>query len=189
MIVRRCFVVALVVASLTAGSALSASAATSPEKWVTTFCTSLSKWEKTITSESKKANAALDEASGSELSALRAEFAGSLKSDVAATKAAIKAIEKGGAPDMSNGAKIQSKVLAGLRSTSDVFAGAQQDAAALSTTDRTAFVTGTGTIETNLESAADGFTNAITDAQTLDKDNKIDAAFNKAKACKAITSS
>jgi hypothetical protein len=186
VIVRRLSVVALVVASLTAGSALSASAATSPDKWASNFCTALGKWQKTITSESGKANAALDVQSGSDLSAIRAEFVSFLKADVAATKAAIDKIDKGGAPDITNGAKIQKKVIAGLQSTSDVFLGAQQDAAALSTTDPAAFVSDATTVQTNLSSGAEGFTNAITQAQALDKDNKIGAAFNKAKACKAL---
>ena len=109
-----------------------------------------------------------------------------LKSDVAVVKAAIDQIDHGGAPDITNGAKIQKKVIAGLRSTSDVFAGAEQDAAALSTTDPVAFVSDATTVQTNLSSGADGFTNAITQAQALDKDNKIGIAFNKAKACKAL---
>jgi len=186
VIVRRCSVVALVVVSLTVGSALGASAATSPDQWATTFCTALSKWQKTITSESNKAKAALDVQSGSDLSAIRAEFVSFLKNDVAATKTAVNSIDKGGAPDITNGAKIQKKVIAGLRSTQDVFAGAQQDAAALSTTDPAAFVSDATTVQTNLSSGADGFTNAITEAQALDKDNKIGAAFNKSKACKAL---
>jgi len=186
VIVRRLFVAALVVVSLTAGSALSASAATSPDKWATTFCTALSKWQKTITSESDKANASLNLQSGSDLAAIRAEFVTFLKNDVAATKTAINSIDKGGAPDITNGAKIQKKVIAGLKSTQDVLAGAQQDAAALSTTDPTAFVSDATSVQTKLSSGADGFTSAITEAQGLDKDNKIGPAFNKAKACKAL---
>ncbi len=189
MIVRRLSVVVLVVASLMAGSALSASAATAPNTWATKFCTAFTKWQKTVTSESSKADNALGVTSGGDLSAIRAEFVNFLASDVAATKAVVKAIDNAGAPDVANGSKIQSKILAGFRSTSDVFAGARSDASALSTTDAASFVTDATKIETNLNSAADGFTSAFSDAQTLDKSNELGAALTKAKACKAIASS
>jgi hypothetical protein len=189
VIVRRLSVLILVVASLMAGSALSASAATSPDTWATKFCTAFTKWQKTITSESSKANNALDVTSGADLSAIRAEFVNFLASDVAATKAVVKSIDSAGAPDVTNGSKIQSKILAGFRSTSDVFSGARSDAAALSTTDATSFVTDATKIETNLNGATDGFTAAFGAAQTLDKNNQLGAALTKAKACKAIASS
>ena len=182
-------VILVVVGALVAGSTVSASAATAPSTWATKFCTAFTTWQKTITSESSKANDALDVTSGADLSAIRAEFTSFLASDIAATKAVIKAIDKAGAPDVANGSKIQSKILAGFRSTSDVFAGAKSDAAALSTTDSTSFVTDAGKIETNLGSAADGFTAAFSAAQALDKDNKLGVALEKAKACKAISSS
>ena len=189
MIVRRLSVVVLVVTSLITGAALSASAATAPNTWATKFCTAFTTWQKTITSESNKANGALDVTSGSDLSAIREEFSSFLAKDVAATKAVTNAIDKAGAPDVTNGSKIQSKILAGFRSTSDVFAGARSDASALSTTDATAFVTDATKIETNLNSAANGFTNAFTQVQALDKDNKLGAALTKAKACKSLSSS
>jgi len=186
MIRRLCCTGALVLALL-ATSVPAAGAATAPNTWATKFCTAFTKWQKTITSESSKANNALDVTSGADLSAIRAEFTSFLANDVAATKAVVKAIDSAGAPDVTNGAKIQSKILAGFQATSDVFSGAKSDAAALSTTDASSFVTDAGKIETNLGTAADGFTAAFSSAQTLDKSNKLGLALSKAKACKAIS--
>lgn len=187
MIRRLCCTGALVLALL-ATSVPAAHAATDANTWATKFCTAFTKWQKTITSESSKANNALDATSGADLAAIRTEFTSFLANDVAATKAVGKAIDKAGAPDVANGAKIQSKILAGFRSTSDVFSGARSDAAALSTTDAGQFVTEAGKIETNLNGAADGFTAAFDAAQKLDNDNELGLALSKAKACKAISS-
>jgi hypothetical protein len=41
-------------------------------------------------------------------------------------------------------------------------------------------------ISTNLTNVADGFTNAVGDAQGLDKDGKLGEAIAKSKVCKAL---
>ncbi len=185
MIRRVCCAGALIVA-LVVTSVPAAHASTTPGVWATKFCNALGKWQKTVTSESKKASNALDVTSGSDLSAIREEFTKFLAKDVHATDSAIKAINRAGTPDVTNGSKIQAKVIAGFQATSDVFAGARQDAVALSTSDPTSFVADATKIETNLSSAADGFTQAFSQVQSLDKDNQLETSLTKARACKFL---
>lgn len=185
MIRRLCCASALALA-LVAVSVPGAQAATSAPNWASKFCVALKKWQKSVKSESQKEQDVLDLTAGSDLAALRDEFVKFLAKDVRATNAAIKSIDRLGAPDVTDGKKIQDKVIAGFQSTSDVFAGAQQDAAALSTTDASSFVADATKISSNLGSASDGFTQAFTEVQSLDTDNSLAKALSKARACKAL---
>jgi hypothetical protein len=185
--IRRVCCAGALVAALVVASVPAAHASTAPSVWATKFCTALVKWQKTVTSESEKASDALDVTAGSDLAAIREEFTKFLSKDVRATNSAIKAINRAGAPDVTNGSKIQAKIVAGFQAASDVFAGAQDDAAALSTTDPTSFVADAQKIESNLNSAADGFTQAFTEVQSLDKGNELEKALEKSRACQALS--
>jgi hypothetical protein len=112
-----------------------------------------------------------------------------LGNDVAATQTAIKTIKKAGAPSSANGSKIQTKVLGSFQSASDVFAQAKKDASALSTTDAAAFTASASKIEANLNGAGDTFNTNFSAVEKLDKDNELEQALGRAKACKFLTGS
>src|SRR5258706_15455943 len=105
--IRRVCCVGALIAALVVTSVPAAHASTNPGVWATKFCTALTKWQKKVTSESQKASDALDVTAGSDLSAIRGEFARFLSKDVRATNGAIKVIKQAGTPDVTNGSKIQ----------------------------------------------------------------------------------
>ena len=183
---RRLFVTTCLVVGLVAVSVGSADAATSPGTWAPKFCQALKKWQTTITSESKTASTALGNVSTGDLAGIRDEFVRFLGKDVAATQAAIKSIKKAGAPSSANGSKIQTKVIASFQSASDVFAQAKADAANLSTTDASSFVTNATKIQQDLNAASDAFQTNFSTVEKLDTKSEIDRAIRSAKACKFL---
>ena len=185
--IRRLACVSALVVTLVALHIPSAGAATSADSWAPKFCGAITKWQNAIQKNASEVDDVVALGANSDLSSLRETFVGFLESDVKATKAAIASIKKAGTPDVTNGAKIQKKIIAGLQSTSSSFAGAKRDAEAVSTDDEATFVTDVATISTNLASVTDGFITAVSDAQALDTDNEIGTAFAKAKACKALS--
>jgi hypothetical protein len=184
LLVSICVVVGALVVPLVG----TADAATSPGTWAPKFCKALKQWQTTVKSESAKANSTLTGLTG-DLAGVRDEFVSFLGNDVTVTETAIKAIKKAGAPSSANGSKIQTKVIGSFQSASDVFAQAKTDAAALSTTDATAFVASASKIEANLNSAGDAFNTNFSAVERLDKDNELEKALGSAKACKFLTGS
>ena len=184
---RRVLVSVVVIAGIVATSFGAASASTPPGAWASKFCTALKQWQTTVGAESTKANAALSKLSDGSLAGIRDEFVTFLTNDVAATQRAIRSIKKAGAPSSTNGAKIQSKVLASFQSASNTFANAKSSASALSTTDSASFVADATTIQQKLSGASDAFSTNFTAVGKLDKNNEVEKGLSQAKACKFLS--
>lgn len=187
---RRLFVIPCLIVGLIALAAPTAGAATvSPDAWAPKFCKALQRWQTTLADESKAATSALGNVSGGDLTAVRDEFVTFLGNDVAATQLAIRTIKKAGTPSSANGRKIVAKFIAGFQAASTVFSKAKTDAAALSTTDATAFVSSATQIESDLSNAGDTITTSFSGVGKLDKKNELSKAIQDAKACKFLTGS
>jgi hypothetical protein len=79
------------------------------------------------------------------------------------------------------------KLVAGFQAASTVFADAKKNAAALSTTDATAFATAGKQIQTDLNRASGKITASFSGIGKLDKDNELSQALESAAACKSLT--
>jgi len=187
--IRRLFVIGALALAVLATSVPTAHAATEPSAWAPKFCKAFQKWQKTVTSESKKANEVFDNTASGDLQSIKDEFVSFLGKDVTATNQVISAIKKAGVPDAQNGKAIQKKIVEGFQAASDIFATAKSDAAKLSTTDPTAFVTDATQIKTNLDGASSEFSTSFSQAEALDKKGTIGSALEDAKACSFLFSS
>ena len=100
----------------------------------------------------------------------------------------IKSIKKAGAPDVGERQQDPEEGHRGLPVGRRTCSPRRKtDAANLSTTDPTSFVTDATKIETDLNGASDAFQTNFSKAQELDKKGKIGLALTKAKACKFLT--
>jgi len=188
--IRRLLCISALALAVLATSVPAAGAATvSPDKWAPKFCTAFQKWQKTITDESAKATASIDGIASGDLASVKDEFVTFLGKDIDATKAVIASIKKAGAPDVSKGTAIQSQILKSFQAAQDIFTQAKTDAANLSTTDPTSFVSDATQIQTHLGDASTKFGTEFDKAQALDKDNKVGSSLEKAKACSFLFSS
>ena len=188
MIRRLCVIGALALAAL-ATSVPAAHAATDPDTWAPKFCKAFQKWQKTITAESEKANQVFDTTAKGDIQAVKDEFVSFLGKDVTATNSVISAIKKAGVPDAQNGKAIQKKIIEGFQAAADIFDQAKTDAAKLSTTDPTAFVTDATLIKNNLDGASGEFSTSFSQAEALDKKGTIGSALEDASACSFLFSS
>jgi hypothetical protein len=188
MIRRLCVIGALALAVL-AASVPTAHAATEPSAWAPKFCKAFQKWQKTVTAESQKANEVFDNTTEGDLQGIKDEFVSFLGKDVTATDQVISSIKKAGVPDAQNGKAIQQKIIEGFQAASDIFDQAKSDAAKLSTTDASAFVTDATQIKNNLDGASGAFSTSFSAAEALDKKGTIGAALQKASACSFLFSS
>jgi|tagenome__1003787_1003787.scaffolds.fasta_scaffold20672491_2 hypothetical protein len=187
--IRRLIVMGALALALLATSVPAANAATEPGVWAPKFCKAFQKWQKTVTTESEKATSVFQNTADGDLQAVKDEFVSFLGKDVTATNTVISSIKKAGAPDAKNGKAIQKKIVEGFQAAADIFSQAKADAAELSATDPTAFVTDATQIKTDLDGASSAFSGSFSKAEALDKDGTVGSALEEANACSFLFSS
>jgi len=187
--IRRLIVIGALALAVLATSVPTAHAATEPSAWAPKFCKAFQKWQKTVTTESEKANKAFETTAEGDLQAVKDEFVSFLGKDVTATNTVISSIKKAGVPDATNGKAIQKRIVEGFQAAADIFAQAKSDAVKLSATDPTSFVTDATAIKTNLDGASGAFSDSFSKAEALDKEGTIGSALEKASACSFLFSS
>ncbi len=124
------------------GVAAGATRNSTPEKWVSVFCGSVVTWEKTVKSNTAKLNATLaafKQAGTTDIPAVKSKLVGFLKGVVRSTDTMVKRIKAVGAPDVKDGDKIQSGVIAAFGQLRKAFDDARKGAQKLPTDDAKAF--------------------------------------------------
>jgi hypothetical protein len=180
---RRALLTTCLVAGLVAASAGTADAATvSPSKWAPKFCTALETWSNTIAEEGSSLQTTLSGQTGN-LTAARDELVSFLGKSVAATQTAVTAMKKAGTPSSANGDKIAGKFVTGLQAVQKEFVKAKAKAAAISTTDATAFATTGKEIQQDLDNADSTVSASFNGIGKLDKGKKLETAIKAAPAC------
>jgi hypothetical protein len=180
---RRALVITCVTVGLVAASFGSAQAATvSPDTWAPKFCTALETWSTTISDEGASLQTTLAGESG-DLKAARNELVSFLGSSIAATKTALTALKKAGAPSSPNGDKIAAKFVAGLTAVSKEFTKAKAKAASISTTNATKFKATGQEIQQDLDNADSKVSASFDGIDKLDTGKKLETAIKAAPEC------
>ena len=128
----------LVLSSAAAGATRNAT----PEKWVNVFCGSVVTWEKTVKTQTSKLNQTLNDlkATGKvDIPTAKTKLVGFLTKVVHSTDTMVSQIKAVGAPNVKNGAKIQSGVVSAFTQLRKAFQDAKVTATKLPTNNAKAF--------------------------------------------------
>ena len=179
---RRVLVTLLLAVGLVGASLGTAHAATvSANKWAPKFCTAIDEYQTTISAQGDAVDTAL--AGVTDLTAARDQLASYLGKMVVAAKTATKALQRAGSPSTPNGDKIAAKFVAGLRTSSGLFADAQTKAKKLSTTDAEAFAVDGKQLGQDLSDAGEALSTNFSGIGKLDKGKKLETAIRAAPEC------
>jgi hypothetical protein len=105
---------------------------------------------------------------------------------VQATDTLIAALNGNGAPDIANGEQIQQKVVSAFQQGRQIFADARARADALPA-DAAGFAQQATQLASSIETGFNSFGTALSQAEKLDSDHKIDQAASKDTACKQLS--
>lgn len=152
-----------------------------PQKWATSFCTALSDWQDTIQTASSDVSGALSDTS--DLAASKTTLVDFLNQAIDATDTAISDAKAAGAPDTTNGAKIQAALVKGFSKAKGIFAKAEVDAEKLPTDDAATFSTEATAIGQQIQDSASKIDAAFGNIDKLDKGGKLDKVVKATKAC------
>lgn len=183
--------IALVMAASACGgsSSSSKSDATSGSRpvseWVDTLCSKVATWKTAVTDSTTRLTSGIDAAATSTDSA-KAAVASTLDGSVHATDTLIAALHSNGAPDIANGQEIQQKVVSAFQDGRQVFVDARARADALPA-DAAGFAQQATQLASSIETGFNSFGTALSQAEKLDSDHKIDQAASKDAACKQLS--
>ena len=168
------------------GVASGAQKSTPPKKWVSVFCGSVVTWEKTVKSDTAKLNAtlaALKKSNGSvNIPSVKSKLVGFLGSVVHSTDTMISQIKHVGAPNVKNGAKIQSGVLGAFSQLDKAFKSAKTSAQKLPTNSAKAFSAQAQALAQTIQSSANRIGAAFSALDKYSTKTLNDAAKND-KSC------
>jgi hypothetical protein len=186
---RSLAVTAVALLALTlSGVAGSATSKAPPKKWVSVFCGSVLTWEKTLQSNTSKLDQtlnALKKSGKADLPSLRTKLVGYLDGVVRSTDTLIEHVKAVGAPNVKNGAKIQSGVLVALGRLRTVFQSGKRTAQKLPVTSAKTFSEDAVALGKRIQSSANDIGAAF---QALDRysTKALDDAANKDPSCKKL---
>jgi hypothetical protein len=130
----------LVLSSAAAGATRNSS----PQKWVHVFCGSVVTWEKTVKTNTSKLNQTLADLKSSgkvDIPTAKQKLVGFLGKVVHSTDTMVKQIKAVGAPNVKDGAKIQSGVVSAFGQLRNAFQDAKTTATKLPTSSAKTFST------------------------------------------------
>jgi hypothetical protein len=179
--VSSCLLLVLALSGVATGTTQSAP----PKRWVAVFCGSVATWENTVkrgTAKLDNAISGLNQNGKTDLPAARARLVGFLAGIVKATDVLTARVKAVGAPNVKNGAKIQSGVLTAFGQMANAFDAGRKSAKALSTTSAHAFSKGAKAVATTIQSSTNRVGAAFTALNKYSTKALNDAA-RKDKAC------
>ena len=166
----------LVLSSAAAGATRNST----PEKWVHVFCGSVVTWEKTVKTQTTKLNQTLGDlkATGKvDIPTAKTKLVGFLTKVVHSTDTMVSQIKAVGAPNVKNGAKIQTGVVSAFTQLRKAFQDAKVAATKLPTNSAKAFSSKANALAKTIQSSANRIGVAF---RALDK-YSTDALNNAAK--------
>lgn len=169
------------------GVAAGATQSSTPQKWVSTLCSSLVTWEQTVKKEFtqlQKTVNKLKKSGNAQPKPAKAELVRFLGHIVSSTNTLVNRLKAVGAPDMENGDKLQSTLLSGLGQVNKAFKDAKKAAQKLPTGSRKQFALAAERLSVTVNasvSRANGALSALAkyDTKQLDDLFKADAACKK----------
>lgn len=168
---------------LAAGPALAKTS--SPEKWGSAFCGSLSAWSDRVTGGAAEIQDTIEGAdiTPAEGKTLIVDFIGEIGD---ATGDFLTAMKKAGNPAAAKGSQIQKAIVGGIegieRRVRDLEALAQN----IPTTDLTSFRTSVDSISASFDSVSAPFDDAMDRVAQLDRKDVLSKRLQKVKACRAL---
>jgi hypothetical protein len=185
-LVRRVTAVGVLALASVALAAVSASAKTStPEKWGTTFCGSLTTWSDEVTERGDEIRTSLQGASISPTDG-KALIVGYIGDIGDATGQFSTRMKKVGNPDATNGAKIQKTILRGIEGIETRVGDLETLAQSIPTTDLTSFQTSVQALAAAFDTVSQPFDQAMDKVAQLDEDNGLSGELEDLKACRAL---
>jgi hypothetical protein len=182
---RRAVAAVVGAAALVAVTAFPAGAKTStPEKWGAAFCGGLSEWADKITTGGAEISSSVS--TGTTPTAGKAIIVGYIGDIGDATNAFFTAVKKAGAPDTTNGTKIQKEILKGISGIETRVGDMEDLASNLPTTDPASFQTAVTALSSSFDTVSVPFDNAMDKVSSLDKDDDLSDSLQKVKECKAL---
>jgi hypothetical protein len=185
-------IVAILVLLAAACGGSSSSASSSPAgasrpvtQWAAGLCTGVAAWVKTLQNAGTTASSDIASTSG-DITAPKQALLKVLNDSVSATDTLITQLQANGAPDVTNGHKIQVQVVSAFRDGRQVFADALTKAQGLSTSDPTGFVDTSKQVSTSISSGFDSVGRVFKDAGKLDTGGTIEKAAKTEPTCKAL---
>jgi hypothetical protein len=174
---------------LVAGTAINATAATTPAaQWAPKFCTAISNFQTHLTNDGTQADAVLS-GNITSLNAAKNALASFMNKATTDADTAITALKKAGAPDAPNGAKIASAFVTAMQNARSLFVSAKNDAQHLPTKNLKSFEAATQKITSKLNRGGNEITNSFSNVQALDTSGQIAAAAAASPACSFLSGS
>lgn len=181
--VTACMLLVLVLSGVAAGSTQNST----PKKWVSTLCSSLVTWEQTVKKEYAQLQTTvnkLKKGGNAKPKAAKAELVKFLGHIVSSTNTLVGNLKAVGAPDMQNGDKLQSTLIAGLGQVDKAFKDAKKSAQKLPTGSRKQFALAAQRLSLTVNSSVGRANGALSglakyDTKQLDDLFKADAACRK----------
>ena len=184
VVVTSCLLLALVLSGVAAGSTQNAPA----KKWVAVFCGSVATWEQAVKSSAGKLESTvsgLKHAGTLDLPKAKVKLVGFLAGLVGSTQVMVRKIKAVGAPNVTNGSKIQAGVLTAFGQVATAFEQGRKSAQALPTTSPTAFSKAAKALATTIQANANRAGAAVGTLSRYSTKPLNDAAKNE-PACKKL---
>jgi hypothetical protein len=162
-----------------------AGALTEPAAWGDTFCTQTATWLTGAQQGADELSAQADDPSltPADAKALIVDFLGT---GVDATTAFGKEMKRAGAPDVQNGAKIQTTILAGIAGSGAKLAALEKTAKAMPTKPLKAFQKASTKLGDQVATFSESFTKGVSKAESLDSSGELSNVLGSLPACAAL---
>jgi hypothetical protein len=142
-----------------------------PKQWARDVCTALKEWKSNVSDANTTRKSASSSATNlSEAKDALVNFLGTVVQD---TDTMLGEIQQAGVPKVKDGNKIAGGVENGLTDLRNLFVGAQETAANLSTTDQAQFQAAAADMENTIDEGGDKFSQAI---------NRVERKYKAAKS-------
>lgn len=184
--VTVCILLVLALSGVAAGSTQTST----PQKWVSTLCSSLVTWEQTVKKEyaqlkttvnKLKKNGNADPKTG------KAELVRFLGHIVSSTNVLVHRLKAVGAPDMQNGDKLQSALITGLGQVRKAFKDAKTAAQKLPTGSKKQFAVAAQRLSVTVNSNVSRANGALSGLAKYDT-KELDDLFKADAACRKLAS-
>lgn len=152
----------------------------SAAKWSKDVCGTIKPWTDDIKTSMGSFQSAVDPSA--DPATVKTKLTKSLGDAVTATDKALKGVGDAGTPDVKDGAKIVKDFKAALKAARDAFAKAKKGIEAISTSDKSKFLTDLSRVATAMGTDVQGAGKKV-DAL---KSTELKKAFDKEKSCKAV---
>lgn len=182
---RRLATVGLLLGAVVALAAAPAGALTDPEDWGDTFCTETTAW---LNGATAGANQLGEDASDPNLKATQGKslLVNFLSTGVDATKSFGSEMKSAGVPKVTNGAKVQAAILAGIAGSTAKLTALEKAAKALPTKSTTLFEKGATKISQQLSTFTVPFNAGVKKATQLSKNDELSDVLSSLPSCSAL---